>query len=339
MRPVSFCGRSLRLKTSGKREQKNRQGASGTGTVTVGWKGVTLRAPEGWSPVSVSGEGEHGYLKVVSPDTRYLEVKWEKPRGVVSVPAALERYFDRLRRSARKMRQEIRIRENAGGLAAVRPRSQAPISYTWQADRKAFGCIWHCGACGRLVIAELVGEPGDDLSAAAEIFRELSDHSEDGWNTWALYGLTVPAPAAYEMEKQVLMTGHQRFSLRNRGETIHADRWGLAEIALRGTTLQEWFESRESGALQRYAYQVRQTELHGHPALRLTGRDRLAFALFKLLRVPATLVWPRFFFRGYAWHCPQSNRIYSVVGEQPRRGLVIDEVVERICCHAGPVSG
>jgi hypothetical protein len=282
----------------------------------------------------VSGEGSQGYVKVVSPDTRYLEVKWEQPKGTISVPKALEKYQERLRRAARKSRVEIRIRERPRGLSGIRPQKQAPITYAWEADRKALGCIWHCGECGRLVIAEVVGEPEDDLSIAGEILRGIRDHGEDGWNTWALYGLALPAPQAYSMEKQALMTGHQRFQLRNRGSTLQADRWGLAEIALRGTTLREWYESRESAALMRYAYRVEEVDLHGHPALRLTGRDRLPFGLLKLLRTPVTLMWPRFFIRGYVWQCPETNRIYAVLGEQPRKSKLIDEVVERMRCHA-----
>src|SRR2546423_8418044 len=197
--------------------------------------GVTLEVPEGWSPVSVSGEGTQGYLKVVSPDSRFLEVKWEEPKGAVSVPAALERYFDGLRKSARKARQEIRIKTRPRGLTGIRPQKQAPIPYSWEADRKALGCVWHCGECNRLVIAEVVGEPDDDLSIAPGILRGLRDHGEDvpgealaavsgRWNTWALYGLCVPAPASYRMEKQVLMTGHQRFALRHGGATVTAER-------------------------------------------------------------------------------------------------------------------
>src|SRR5690242_15268986 len=97
--------------------------------------GLTLRAPEGWSPVSVSGEGDNGYLKVVGPDTRYLEVKWELPKGTVSVPRALEAYFKRLERSARKSRQELRLKQRPKGFTGIRPQKQAPIPYSWEADR------------------------------------------------------------------------------------------------------------------------------------------------------------------------------------------------------------
>jgi hypothetical protein len=321
------------LKTKGKPQPKKAPFTPDGYPVTVGWMGLTLHAPEGWSPVALSGEGERGHLKVTSPDTLCLEVKWERPKGTVSVPAALERYFDRLRRAARKSRQELTIRERPKALGNLRPHDQAPIPYSWEADRRAVGCIWHCGVCNRLVIAEVAGERGDDLSVAAEILKGIRDHGEGGWNSWALYGLAVELPEAYRVEKQSLVTGHQRLLLRDRGSTVQADRWGLAEIALRGVSLREWYEAREGGALARYACRVEETDLHGHRALYYRGRSRALFALLKLLRLPATFTWPRFFTRGYVWHCPQSNRIHAVFGEQPRRSGLIEEVVRRRCCH------
>ena len=305
----------------------------------VGWMGVTLSVPEGWSPVSVSGEGEQGYLKVVSPDTRHLEVKWEKPKGVVSVPDALNRYLEKLKKTARKTRTELVVKERPRGMHHVRPASQAPVTYSWKADRKAIGCIWHCSECGRLVIAEMVGALDDDLSLAPELLRNLQDHGEGDWNIWALYGLVVPVPSAYRLEKQSLMTGHQRFLLRSGGATVQADRWGLAEIALRGAGVREWYESRERGPLAKYAYRVEETEVHGHPAYRFTGRDRIPMAVMKLLKAPATMIWPRFGFHGLLWHCPHSNRIHAVVGEQPRRSDLVERIVARACCHGATETG
>jgi hypothetical protein len=304
------------------------------GASLVAWHGLSLRVPEGWSPVAVNGDGATGYVKVVSPDTRYLELKWEQPRGAVNVVRSLEAYFDRLRRAAKKSRREITLRQRPRGLTGVRPQKQSPIPYAWEADRKALGCIWHCGECNRLVIAELVGEPDDDLSIAGDLLKGVRDHGdEEGWTTWGLYGLAVTAPASYRMEKQSLVTGHQRFQLRDRGASLQADRWGLAAITLRGSTLRQWYEAREIATLTRYAYKIEELELHGHPALRITGRDRLPYALLKVLRAPMGLTWPRFFFHAYVWQCPESNRVYALSGEQPRRGTLVAEIAARLKCH------
>ena len=196
------------------------------------------------------------------------------------------------------------------------------------------GCIWHCGHCGRLVIAEVVGERDDDLSIARSILAGIREHGEDDWITWSLYGLTISAPVGFTMEKQVLMTGRQQFQLRKGGARLQADRWGLAELALRGGSVREWYEARERAALSRYAYRVEETVLRGHRAFRLVGRDRWWQALLKLARVPATLTWPCFFMQGYLWHCEASNRIYALIVEQSRRSTLLESVAARVPCHA-----
>lgn len=304
----------------------------------VGWMGVTAECPAGWSPVSVSGEGEPGYLKVVSPDTRFLEIKWEQPRGVVSVPDALEAYLVRLRKAAKKSRQELEVKLRPRSLAGVRPQKETPIAYSWEADRKALGCIWHCGECNRMMIAEVVGQPDDDLSFAREVLKGIGEHGErDGegrrWNTWALYGLNFAAPESYRVESQSLMTGHQRLLLRERGSTLRADRWGLAEIALKGTDLRTWYVSREAAMLSRYAYSVEEVMVGAHPGFRVRGRMRAHAAVLAVVRSGSGLVWPRFFLEGWVWRCPESNRIYAVTGEQPRKSSLVAEVVARMSCH------
>src|SRR5437764_12477766 len=99
---------------------------------------------------------------------------------MVSVPDALDRYFTKLKRTARRRRGELRIKERPRALAGVRPKEQAPIAYSWEADRRAFGAIWHCDDCHRLVIAELMGQPDDDLSLAAPLLRGIVEHGKEG---------------------------------------------------------------------------------------------------------------------------------------------------------------
>lgn len=311
-------------------------------TTEVGWLGVALRVPEDWSPVSVCKPGERGYLKIVSPDSRLLEIRWEQPKGAVSIPTALDRYLSELQRAARKSGREFRSRLRPKGLSHVRPREQAPLTYAWEADRKALGCIWHCGECGRLVMAELTGAPDAELSLAGELLRGIRDHGVPDpdrpgkrQNTWSLYGLTLSAPEAYRMERHTLMTGHQRFELRERGSTLVAERWGLAHIALRATELRDWHEEQAASTLRRYVYQVEETELHGHAALRFSGRDRVPYAIAKVGRAPGAWTWPRFYMQGYVWECPRNNQILAVFGEQPRGSTLVEMTAQGMCCHAG----
>ena len=310
----------------------------------VGWMGVTVECPAGWSPVSVSGEGEQGYLKVVSPDTRFLEFFWVLSCVVVCVSDALEAYVARLRKAAKKSRQELEVKLRPRALAGVRSQKETPITYSWEADKKALGCIWHCGECNRMMIAEVVGQPDDDLAFARDVLKGIGDHGEPDqngrrWNTWALYGLTFAVPESYHVESQSLMTGHQRLILRERGSVLRADRWGLAEIALKGTDVRTWYEAREAGTLSRYAYSVEETSIGEHPGFRFRGRMRAPAAALAVVKSGSSFVWPRFFLDGWLWCCRDSNRIYAVMGEQPRKSTLVGEVVARMGCHGSRSEG
>ncbi|MBI3910516.1 MAG: hypothetical protein HY320_06215 [Armatimonadetes bacterium] len=307
---------------------------SAAGVTLVGWRGVTVEVPEDWSPTAVSGEGASGYVRIASPDTRVLEIKWEEARGSkADVPRALARYVKTLERAARKARQTLVWRERPKQLSAIRPQRQRPIPYAWEAGRKAYGCIWQCQECNRLVIAELVGEPGDDLSLAPAILRSIQEHGENSWTTWALYGFAVDAPSRFALEGKILRTGHQCLQFRERTRSIQADRWGLASVVLRSVDLKDWFLSQQGGRLNRYRYQFEEAEVNGHPALRLWGPERPLPGLMRALGALFSFSWPAWWIRGYVWACPQANKIFAITSTERKRDQLAEQVVGRMRCH------
>src|SRR5262249_51531492 len=161
-------------------------------------------------------------------------------------------------------RHELRIKERPKQLGGVRRQDQAPISYSWEADRRALGAIWHCGHCRRLVIAELVGLPEDDLSLAPVVLKSIEERGRDGGNTWGLYGRVVEVPSEYRIESQQLTTGYLKLAFRHRAQTLVVERWGLANVVLREVTAARWFLAREKQRLSRYRYRTEEIERCGH---------------------------------------------------------------------------
>src|ERR1051325_4814779 len=84
----------------------------GQAWTTVGWRGISLSVPEDWSLTSVSGEGPNGYLRVESPRSLFLQVKWWEKRGLVSVPDALDAYIADLRKKGKKLRRELELKRS-----------------------------------------------------------------------------------------------------------------------------------------------------------------------------------------------------------------------------------
>lgn len=319
-----------------------RQAQEAAPTQRIGWRGVSLTVPEEWSLTSVSGEGPNGYLRVESPETLFLQVKWWEKRGVVSVPDALDAYIRDLQKKGRgggrlslrgRKGNDLEFKRGPRQLSGIRSPEQAPVTYSWRGEQRALGVVWHCGHCKRLMIAEVVGRHEDDFSVAAGILGSIREHGEGGYNPWGMYGLFVEAPFFFQLEKHQLMTGYMRLAFRHRSRTLVVQRWGLSDVVLRETHLKEWYDYRDRDALSRYRYRYEETEVCGHPGLRIVGREKALPGLFKAGNQLTSFSTPSLFVEGYVWECAESKKIFAITAQTGRRDETLAGVMKRFCCH------
>jgi hypothetical protein len=299
----------------------------------IGWRGVSLRAPEDWTMTKVSTEGANGYLRADSLDGYFVQIKWTEKKGVVSVPDSFDTYVRDLQKTAKKGRRQIEIKVKPRALAGVHRSQDAPITYSWLSDQKALGLVYHCGECRRLVIAEVVGPTDGDFNMAAPILASLREHGEGNWITWGVHGLNAEVPKEFQLERQTLVTGHVMLRFRSRSRLLILQQWGLANVALKGTDVAEWYEYQERNRLGRYAYQRDRSSFRGHDALRISGHDKIMPGIAKAIQQLSALTRPSLGFHACAWHCVETNRIYAVSVEHPRGDDVFDQVLERLPCH------
>src|SRR5205823_5395370 len=123
------------------------------------------------------------------------------------------------------------------------------------------------------------------------------------------------------------------FAFRRKASRLMVERWGLANIALQGVTVRDWFLGREAQRLSRFKFKVEEIPWRGHPVLRLAGRERLLPAAARAAQGLASLSLPAPHFRGYVWHCPQSNKVFALTGQERRREDVVEDVFGRMVCH------
>lgn len=300
---------------------------------TLGWRGVSLRVPADWTLTKVSKEGESGYLRADSLEGLFVHVKWSEKKGIVSIPDSFATYTRDLKKNARKQRQQIEFKMKPRALVGIRRAADAPLTYSWTSDQKALGLIYHCGFCRRLVIAEVVGAPDADFSVAAPILASIEEHGEGGWNTWGVHGLHAQVPEAFQIERQTMVTGHIMLRFRSRSRVLILQQWGLANVALKGTDVAEWYEYQERSRLGRYAYQRERRPFRGHEAFWLSGRDKLAPGIAKAIQHLSAFTRPSLGFHACAWHCEETNRIYAVSAEHPRGDDLFNQVLQRLSCH------
>ncbi|MDQ2687069.1 MAG: hypothetical protein M3Y28_04300 [Armatimonadota bacterium] len=324
-----------------------RRGVSRTDWKTTGWQGVTLEAPPEWNLVAYSGDMKAGSLRLDNgePPSRSalgMELRWSTPKGKITdadLEKRLDQYFGGIIKGAK--RQKIVTESKSKAIFEERrPDRDVMRSFSWRADRRALGRIWHCRECGRLMIAQVVGGMAGDWSGLAnDVLRSLECHSpEPGWRTWSLYDLLTQVPADFVLYgKPQLMNIYVQLMLA-RGQsldTVSVEQWGVANVQLKGAYLDEWFRSKNAAMESQLRYESAETEAQGHPALRLTGRRTgLMYLAGQAVPQVARLQKPATHFGAIIWECPESNKVHLVqtFGRRAEPELVT-QIVERTRCH------
>lgn len=292
----------------------------------VGWQGVVAEVPADWSLSAVSGDEKNGYFRADSTGTLMLEAKWSKVGKQADLHSKLEGYLNDLRRRARKRRVDFahKIKSKDAGL----------LAFSWQSDRKAQGRLWLCDECGRVIIAQVSGGQSDDVSnVASYVLPSIEDHSEDGWRTWAMYDLIAEVPPGYTLEKHRLMSGYIQLVFRRKSNRLVIERWGLANVALKNSSLREWFAERAVSDLRSYQYSIQDVEFGDERGIQVMGRRAGFYLAFKAAREIVGLQKPAAYLDGYIWVCEDTNKIFSVQLMHSRHENVLDEVLERVECH------
>ncbi|HSV72912.1 MAG TPA: hypothetical protein VLH79_04065 [Chthonomonadales bacterium] len=324
----------------------------------VGWHGLTFELPADWNVTGFSMDRDDGYLKVDSPGTMFVQVKWSNrtgraPRSPIEALYAwwrrrrdanrqlpleppnlrdtLDRFLKQTQKRARKARTPFECK--------VKPETtehngeRVAHNFTWTGGGHAQGKIWFCRTCGRSVVAQVVGQGRDNVGAiASALFSSIRDHGDGGWHVWALYDLVVAVPETFNLRAQKLMSGYLRLDFERCGERIAIERWGLANVTRRKFTIAEWLETMCGAA--RYGARGTLATVHGHEAALANGRLRnvgaWAVALFDALRTMRVAS----IYEGCAWECPETNKIHAIQVWRMRtsEGL-LDEVAARCECH------
>lgn len=310
----------------------------------TGWHGLTLHTPHAWNLVAFSGEQAKGSLRMDNGESGTaagVEVRWSHIKGRITdadMEKRLERYFAGIRRSVK--RQKLAVDAKTKVVADHRyPERDLSRTFSWKADRRATGRIWHCTECGRLVIAQVVGAGGGLSPAAADILRSLQCHSADtDWRTWSLYDLLTEVPSDYSLRgKPQLMNIYVQllFGRGQSADTLSVEQWGVANVQLRGAYLDEWFRQKNAAHEPTLRYASQEVTVQGHTALLLTGRRTgLAYWMAQGPQHLAKLQMPATHFCACLWECPYSNKIFLMqsYSRHPQEDLLM-EIAGRTPCH------
>jgi hypothetical protein len=324
----------------------------------IGWDGIRFTVPGDWNVTGVSAERAEGYLKVDSPGTMFVQVKWSDPshaaprtlmeivargarllrRGLPTEPGApdLRRMLDaylketekRARRSGQTFNCKVKPESNEGD------GERTAHNFSWAGGGQGQGKIWFCSTCRRTVIAQVVGQGRDPVAdVAAGVFGEMHDHGDGGWNAWGAFDLVASVPAAYALRAHKFMSGYLRmeFWCRSRGRLV-LERWGLANLARKKFTLREWLG--RMAEADRHRPEYTDETMNGHSGVRARGHVRGVVARLAAVRDALPALRPALEYEACVWECEDTNKLYALQSWRPRgEPTLMSDLVARCECH------
>jgi hypothetical protein len=324
----------------------------------IGWQGVRFTLPPDWNMTGFSTDRDDGYLKVDSPGTMFVQVKWSDPRfkrpsnfgewafrkwqksrkktevssKTPDLRVILENFLKQTEKQSKKARSSFDSKIRPETTEANGERTA--FNFSWSGGGQGQGKIWYCKACGRVVVAQVVGTAKDNIAnVASQMLGSIGCHGENGWETWALYDLVAGIPSDFMLKSQQLMSGYLKLEFSRRGgERISVERWGLANVSLKKFTLSEWF--RKTCNLGSYKLEETESAVQDHEAIRASGRIRSPFLLASALRDAIGTLRPATRYDGCCWECPETNKLYAVqVWHNVKTEGLLEEVAARCECH------
>lgn len=295
---------------------------------TVAWQGIALRVPADWSLVGVSGDEKKGYFRADGPIAAALEVRWSSAMGrKPDLEAKGREFLAALEKSSKKRR--------AACSTKLRPEKDSnSVSFNWRGDRIAQGRLSYCEKCDRVTIAQVIWSADEDASHLSPvILGSISDHRDDGWTAWGLYGFDFAVPPGYRLEKSQLMSAYVSLLFRKGARRIAVQRWGLVSALLGGMSLEEWYAKDVRPDIRGYSVRVEQGAVGGHEGLLVEGRRGGIRQAAKAAAYSLTLHEHPAVVTGAAWKCAESNRLYSVWASHGEKESVAEQVRNTIKCH------
>lgn len=308
---------------------------------TRAWQGVELLVPADWDIAAINGDRKQGYLRVDDGEKMpRVEVKWQESSGFVDIDGVVDKYLKEISKKRKKDEPEIEVDRDVAVVSKRRMRKQALNCFAWQGEVEGYGAAWFCEECERVMVVQVMSledEPGRDL--AAEVIGNMHDHPEGDWLTWSTYGLRMQVPERFELSDQTLMAGRIEFHFADAGEEIVGARWGMANLALKDSSLRGWAESTVRDYHKGIKLSYGETTFRGHEAIEVTGyfsnplRHVQSFVMHVMGKPYPEAV------QGWAWFSQEENRLYyagSLVDEDNRE--LAEQVAQRIACPEGDVE-
>ena len=277
-----------------------------------GWQGLTAEAPADWELVGIpkTHDAAEGYLRLDDANQPRLELKWSShPQKKFDIEKTLDDYLSGIRKTYEKQIGPIEVRRdqtlipNSGPDAAFHEHREARF-FSWRGELRAYGAIWRCALCQRVVMTQVIGPSGGQGTRQQAIrgFRSVQDHPPGPTNLWTAYGLEMDIPRRFRLDKLQLLNGYILFSFTDGSARVAVERYGLANQQMKDGDIDGWFR-------RTYAKQMRGTTL-------ALDADDLHEGSMRIWDASLRKSWDSYMrasqTSGHVWQDVSANRLYVV---------------------------
>ena len=289
----------------------------------VAWNGISVRVPPQWEVGSLGTS----YLQLEDEIGPVLELKWQQLKSSFSHKTQLKK-LARISSSTPHTDFEVtslpeKWQQALGGFEAQH--------FKWRGrELSGQGVVLYCGSCGKATLLQFFQKRGRDetnRSLGPGVLQTFRDHREDGMVVWSLFGLQAVTAQRFVLVRHRFQPGNYQLEFQCGKEHVSLNRWGPADVLLKGRDLLDWFEKTcgefrksNSAVIKRHSYD-------GNPALQGQSQrlDTPALRLWARITRKLPHVWVR------VWHLVPHNQILGVVA----RGLKeLDQtMLEEICTN------
>ena len=203
---------------------------------TFGWAGITLEIPADWELSGLSGDDKNGYLRLDDAEMPRLELKWSQSKQKKpDLHRVLDEYFKLVRKNFERKDTPFHVQRNVNLIKDDQfLKGRDAVFFSWKGNVRANGVIFHCQACKRITIVQMIGGIKENLrEKTARILESVQDHPNGQMTLWSAYQLHVQVPRRYRLEKHQLLSGYLLFSFVDGSRKVSVERYGLADVALK----------------------------------------------------------------------------------------------------------
>jgi hypothetical protein len=305
-----------------------------------GWQGITCEIPSEWELSGLSGDHKDGYLRLDDTVMPRMELKWSRSKKKKpDLQSILDNYFKSVRKTYEKNKR-LNISRDVNLISEEEFfENRTTVSFFhWKGDIRAFGAIWHCSECKRIVVVQIIGQLKEKIrDMVISIITSLKDHPSGHSSYWNVYSLPVEIPRRYNLDKHKLMSGYILLSFVDGSRKLAVERYGMVDILLKGKSIEDWFRESYAKEMKKYGFSINHLSDSSDVdnKFELVGEktrivDRIPFASFQFI----DKIMRRQNLAAYIWHCRKSNRIFVVRCIAKRNALeTASEVEKSVKCH------